>query len=158
MVWRAESHETETVARLLIAFRDWAGSASPDDASFHASVGRLIDSPDTEFLLGAADRDAEAAGVCQLRYRFSVWTAAEDCWLEDLYVEDSMRSAGLGRAIVNEACEHARRRGCRRIELDVNEQNRRAIALYEGAGFSAMSKRTAGMDGRNLFLGLRLGD
>ena len=35
-------------------------------------------------------------GVAQIRFRWSVWKTAEDCWLEDLYVRESARRAGSG--------------------------------------------------------------
>jgi ribosomal protein S18 acetylase RimI-like enzyme len=154
VVWRAEPDEARTVADLLVAFRDWCGSDWPSANAFLASVERLIEQPDTEFLLGAVDGDSPPSGVCQLRYRFSVWMAAEDCWLEDLYVAEAGRRRGVGRALVEAALERARARGARRIELDTNETNSEALALYEQMGFSTRSK--GGGRGLNLFLGRRL--
>ena len=61
--------------------------------------------------------------MCQIRFRWSVWKTAEDCWLEDLYVREAARRGGLGRALVEAAVARAQARGCRRIELDVNEDN-----------------------------------
>jgi ribosomal protein S18 acetylase RimI-like enzyme len=156
VVWRAEPHEAPTVARLMVEFRDWTGRDWPSDNAFLASVERLIERPDTEFLLGTPDRDAPPAGVCQLRYRFSIWMAADDCWLEDLYVAVSARRRGLGRALVGAALARARERGARRIELDTIETNVRAIALYESLGFSARSKGSDD-DSRALLMGRRLG-
>lgn len=153
-VWQAEFDEAETVARLLVAFRDHNGSSWPSENSFLASVERIIERPDSEFLLGAADDDSPPGGVCQLRFRPSVWTASDDCWLEDLYVEPEARGKGLGAALVELALDRARARGCRRIELDTNEANGAALALYERLGFSPRSK-TSG-HGRDLFLGMRL--
>jgi len=156
VVWRAEPHEAATVARLLVEFRDWNGHDWPSANAFLASVERLIERPDTDFLLGSVDVDAPPAGVCQLRYRFSIWMAADDCWLEDLYVTETARQRGLGRALMVAALDRARERGARRIELDTRETNGGALALYESLGFSARSKGGDG-EGRDLFLGLRLG-
>jgi ribosomal protein S18 acetylase RimI-like enzyme len=81
-----------------------------------------------------------------------VWTAAPDCWLEDLFVAEPARRSGLGAALVEAAIERARERGCRRVELDTNEDNAAALALYHRFGFSERSK---GED-RSLFLGVKL--
>ena len=149
--WLAGPDEADTVARLLIAFRDHYGRSDPPDESFHSGVARLIGDPGAEYLLAASD-DEGPAGVCQLRYRHSLWTASEDCWLEDLYVAERARRAGLGEALVACAIERARSRGCGRIELDVSDSNRAAWALYERMGFSAGYKPPA----PNVLMGLRL--
>jgi len=135
-VWRAQLHEAESVADLLVAFRDWHGRDWPSDNAFLASVERLMEREESEFLLGAPHDDAPPAGICQLRYRFGVWYAAEDCWLEDLFVAESARGSGLGRALVEAAVARATERRCRRIELDTGEDNAAARALYEACGFS----------------------
>ena len=151
-VWRAHPHEAETVGRLLAAFRDHYGRDWPSDNAMLAVVERLIEQPDVDFLLASPNDDAPPAGVCQLRYRLSVWTAAPDCWLEDLFVEEHARGAGLGAALLAAALEQARERGCRRVELDTNEDNAAALALYHRFGFS---ERAKGED-RSLFLGVKL--
>jgi ribosomal protein S18 acetylase RimI-like enzyme len=149
--WLAEPHEADAVARLLIGFRDWYGRSDPPDRTFREGVERLIAEPGTEYLLAAAG-EGEPGGVCQLRYRHSLWTAQDDCWLEDLFVRDADRRSGLGEALVAGAIERARNRGCGRIELDVSESNRGAWALYERMGFSAGYKPPA----PNVLMGLRL--
>jgi ribosomal protein S18 acetylase RimI-like enzyme len=138
-VWRASPEEVASIAGLMARFRDHLGKAGPPDDEIHASVERILADPGGEFLLGAAD-EGEPLGICQLRYRWSVWTSAEDCWLEDLYVLPDARRFGLGRALVDEAVASAVERGCMRIELDVDEDNDPALALYRGAGFSLQSK------------------
>ncbi len=69
-----------------------------------------------------------------------MWKSA-DCWLEDLFVRESARRAGLGRALVEAAVARALERGCRRIELDVNEDNAAALGLYTGCGFTLEPSR-----------------
>jgi GNAT superfamily N-acetyltransferase len=155
-VWRAQAHDSEDVARLLIAFRDWLESDTPSETAMHDSVSQLIGERDTDFLLVAVAEAAAPAGVCQLRFRHSVWTSGEDCWLEDLFVEEAARGKGLGRALVLAAFERAGARGARRIELDTNEHNLGALALYESLGFSAASKAHGQLQGRDVFLGRRL--
>ncbi|MFN8133307.1 MAG: GNAT family N-acetyltransferase [Solirubrobacteraceae bacterium] len=151
--WRADPDEAEAVARLLVAFRDENGKAWPSANAFLATVERLIERDDTEFLLGAADADSPPSGICQLRFRLSVWTAADDCWLEDLYVLPGSRGRGVGEALVDLALARAKTRGCRRVELDTGESNERALALYRKLGFTDESKGTGA---RDLLLGRKL--
>jgi GNAT superfamily N-acetyltransferase len=152
-VWLAELHEAPTVAGLLVAFRNHNGGDWPSENAFLASVERILERGEGEYLLAATDRDSPASGVCQLRYRFSVWVAAEDCWLEDLFVAEAARGRGVGRALVKAALDRAGERGARRIELDTKEENVRARGLYESLGFSNESKLGGS---RDLFYGRRL--
>jgi ribosomal protein S18 acetylase RimI-like enzyme len=143
-IWRASRDEAGDVARLLIGFRDHLGYPEPDDASLRASVERLIVRDDAEYLLGAPAGGDRAAGVVQVRYRWGIWWTAEDCWLEDLFVEEDARGSGLGRALVQATLDRARERGCRRVELDVNTENAPALALYRSFGFE--TGKTGGQD------------
>ena len=151
-IWVAGAPDAEQVSRLMAAFRDHIDRDQPADDEIRATVDALLRDPDTEFLLAAPDGSDAAAGVCQLRFRLSVWTAAHDCWLEDIYVSDEARGTGLGRALIAEAFDRARARGCRRVQLDVAEDNERAIAVYRRAGFGT----EPGAPGRTMLITRRL--
>jgi ribosomal protein S18 acetylase RimI-like enzyme len=140
-VWRAAPEEAPAVAALLAAFRDHLGYDFPSDDSLLASVERIIVRDDAEYLLAGDD---EPVAVAQVRYRWSVWWDAEDCWLEDLYVRPEARGSGLGRALTETVIERARERRCRRVELDVNSENPAAMALYRSLGF--YTGKTGGQD------------
>ena len=144
----ARPDDAEDVARLLVAFRDWYGKDQPTHAAFLAAVRHMMDTDGGEYLLGGEP----AAGVAQVRFRHSVWTGTDDCWLEDLFVLEEARGTGLGRALLDAVLTRARERGCRRVELDVDEGNAAAQALYRSVGFYS-SKRPGE---RVFFMQLRL--
>lgn len=149
----AEPAEAETVARLLVGFRDHLGLDWPSANAFLAGVERLIEDKDVHYLLGAPDDDSPPAGVAQLRFRYGLWWAAEDALLEDLFVLEGARGSGLGRALLERGVQVARERACRRIELDVNDNNAAALALYRSLGFDNRDDRYGG---GNLFMRLHL--
>jgi ribosomal protein S18 acetylase RimI-like enzyme len=142
----AQPYDAAAVARLMAAFRDHLGLSAPSDEEMRAGVERLLGDPDTEFLLAATADDAAPTGVAQLRFRYGVWRAGGDCLLEDLFVDDATRGAGLGRALVEATLARARARGCRRVELDVNEANATAQRLYGSFGFSSTSNTYGARD------------
>jgi ribosomal protein S18 acetylase RimI-like enzyme len=151
MVRRADPADLESVTGLIGGFRDWWGNAEPSTEAIRDVARRLLGDEQAEFLL-AVDDAGEPVGVCQLRYRLSVWTGADDCWLEDLFVTEAARGGGHGRDLVEAAFASARARGCKRIELDVNEQNESALRFYESLGFTTEPKPP----GRTLFVSRRL--
>jgi ribosomal protein S18 acetylase RimI-like enzyme len=149
-VVRLATHDDAAdVARLMIGFRNWQGRTGPADDVIESTVRQLLADPNTEFLLGGSP----PVGVCQLRYRLSVWTGTDDCCLEDLFVDADVRGSGLGRELVDAALERARARGCTRMVLDANEANAPAQALYRSVGFDTWSAAAGGND---LFMRLRL--
>jgi ribosomal protein S18 acetylase RimI-like enzyme len=141
VAWKAGPREAATVARLLVAFRDHLGYQWPSDNAFLAGVERLIEERDTEYLLAAADEDSPPGGVVQLRFRWGIWRAGGDCLVEDVFVSEEARGQGLARALLELATERALERGCRRMELDVNEANEAGLALYRSFGFTEGSPR-----------------
>ncbi len=153
-VWVASASEAAEVTRLLISFRNDLGYDWPSDQSFSDGVAELIGDGSTDYLLGAVG-DGPAVGVCQLRFRYGLWQAGNDCLLEDLFVEEAARGSGLGRAMTLFAIQHAAStRTSRRIELDVNEANVPALKLYESLGFGIKNSH----GGRDLYLRRNLGE
>jgi GNAT superfamily N-acetyltransferase len=142
----ASPPDAADVARLIAGFRDYYGEELPDDTTIRAVVERLLEDPGTDVLLAGRP----PCGIAQLRFRLSVWTGTEDAWLEDLFVEPGRRRAGVGRALMEASLARARERGCARVQLDANERNDAAIALYRTLGFeSGLAQRWAG--GRDLY-------
>lgn len=57
------------------------------------------------------------------------------CWLYDIYVDESMRGMGYGRALMERLEQQARSLGLSRIELNVDGFNERARKLYGSLGY-----------------------
>jgi ribosomal protein S18 acetylase RimI-like enzyme len=83
-------------------------------------------------------------GFAQLRFRPSLYTGALDAHLEELYVVPEGRGCGLGRALLEAAMNHARKRGAAHMDLGTSEDDVAARALYESTGFT---NREGGPDG-----------
>ncbi|MCY7283147.1 MAG: GNAT family N-acetyltransferase [Cyanobacteria bacterium CAN_BIN43] len=56
-----------------------------------------------------------------------------------LYVNPAHRRQGIGAALVKQAEDLARERGDRQIGLQVFQQNRPALSLYENLGYAVQS-------------------
>lgn len=142
----ATKADIPTLARLACEFRDHNRRSAPSDEEFLASVTRLVQGDDAEFIL--AEDKGEACGYTLLRWRYSMWATGIDATLEDLFVRECSRKHGLGGRLVEAALDRARIRGAVTIHLDTNERNPASNRIYQALGFSCDSKR---WDGRQVF-------
>ncbi len=133
--------------RLFRGFMDYLGDPSPPDTELAAAITPVFADPHAEILIGAAG--GEEVAYAHVRYHYSVWMAGPECFLEDLFVFEARRDGGIGRQMLGVIFERARERGCRRVRLDTNEENRRGIHLYESVGFSCTRDSYSG--GRQLY-------
>ncbi len=75
---------------------------------------------------------------------FIVAQVIGDEWeIENVVVAAAARRRGLGRLLVSELVERARRRAARNLQLEVRESNHAARRLYESSGFQLAGRRKA---------------
>jgi ribosomal protein S18 acetylase RimI-like enzyme len=63
----------------------------------------------------------------------------EEAGIFGFVIEPSLQGRGIGRAALRQACEQLRARGARRISLDVDLANDRALGLYTSIGFTPVT-------------------
>ncbi len=118
--------------QLLHAFNTEYDDPSPGAPALAARLRALVDDGDTEVLLVGDDG---AGGVAVLRFRRSLWSSADECYLAELYVVPTRRGSGLGRTLLRACVERAVGRGCDFIDLSTSEDDVAARHLYEAEGF-----------------------
>ena len=65
-----------------------------------------------------------------------------DFYLAGIAVDKKFRGQGVGSLILEQAIDMARKKGCKRVVLDVNMDNMGAKRLYEKNGFKVFDKRS----------------
>ena len=105
----------------------------PSDDANLAFFGRFVDPSDDGILLGAFDGDAPVGFAC-VYWTFSSTVAAEIGLMNDLFVAQSSRGLGAGRALIEAAADAARRRGCHHLEWFTAPDNATAQRLYDTTG------------------------
>ena len=63
-------------------------------------------------------------------------------------IEKASWGLGIGRALMNACIECARKAGCLQLELEVVADNKRAVALYQRAGFTEYGRNPKGFRSR----------
>jgi ribosomal protein S18 acetylase RimI-like enzyme len=136
----AGAADAPAFARLLHAFNVEFGEPTPDADVIAERAAPLIESDEVIVVFAGDGPD----GFAQLRFRPSLYTGALDAYLEELYVVPERRGLGIGRALLDAAMEHARKRGAARIDLNTSEDDVAARALYESVGFTNREGRPQG--------------
>jgi GNAT superfamily N-acetyltransferase len=75
--------------------------------------------------------EGRLVGMTTLVFHRSTWARNDFCYLEDLFVEPSVRSGGVGKALIEWVRERAKERGCDRLYWHTQESNKRAQKLYD---------------------------
>ena len=95
---------------------------------------RLLDPAEDMHCLVAEDAAGEMIGIVHYLYHRVTWAIADRCYLEDLYVAETARGAGAGRALIEAVYAAADKRGADQVywlTQDFNEAGRR---LYDRVG------------------------
>lgn len=96
-----------------------------------ANTWRRILDPASPVSMRVATRDGRLEGFAIHLSHPSTWVMTEDCYLEDLYVDETSRGGGVGRALLDDLIALARARGWARLYWHTNEDNARARRLYD---------------------------
>lgn len=91
---------------------------------------RLHDPNEPMFVLGAY-LGGKLTGIVHYLYHRTTWTMGNYCYLQDLFVAETARGLGLGRALIEAVCEKARAEGASRVYWLTQEDNATARALYD---------------------------
>jgi ribosomal protein S18 acetylase RimI-like enzyme len=96
-------------------------------------TARLINKDSVIFV--AENGENKLVGFCQIYPSFCSVAAAKIGVLYDLFVDNSTRKTGAGRALMLAAQEYAANNGMARLDLTTAKNNVNAQALYESLGW-----------------------
>lgn len=118
---------------LIAAYQRFYEVEEIDEARNRAFFHRFL-APSEDGLLLGARRDGPLLGYACLYWHFSSLEAVESVLMNDLYVVEQARSAGIGRALIEASAEVARERGAPLVEWATAPDNHTAQRLYDATG------------------------
>lgn len=139
----ASAADVELIARTLHAFNSEFDEPSPEPEWLADRLVLLLAHGDTAALLldaGSAD-ESTLDGLAVMRFRPSLWAAADECYLAELYIRPPLRGQGLGRQLLTDAMRFAYERGATYMDVTTTNQDTAAVALYESVGFDRHERR-----------------
>jgi GNAT superfamily N-acetyltransferase len=115
------------VAQLLHDFNTEYDDPTPAVPALAERVRKLL----AEEAIVALLAGEPPLGVAVFRTRPSLWSSANDVYLEELYVVPERRGEGFGRALLEASIDAAREAGADHFELTTGETDTAAHQLYE---------------------------
>jgi GNAT superfamily N-acetyltransferase len=103
-----------------------------------ATLERELFGPGSPAEVLLAEAAGEAVAFAVVFHNFSTFLGKKGMYLEDLYVKQSRRRQGYGRALLLHIARLAVERGCGRFEWSVLDWNAPAIRFYEKLGASIL--------------------
>jgi GNAT superfamily N-acetyltransferase len=78
-----------------------------------------------------AESEEGVIGFTHCLFRPSTWTETDYCYLEDLFVDPSIRGKGVGRALMDKVVDLAKEKKSKRVYWTTQEFNKTARILYD---------------------------
>ena len=78
-----------------------------------------------------AENEDGVIGFTHCLFRPSTWTETDYCYLEDLFVDPTIRGKGVGRALMKKVFDLAKEKKSKRIYWTTQEFNKTARVLYD---------------------------
>lgn len=95
------------------------------------STWRRILDPGSDVRMRVAIVDGVLAGYAIFFAHPSTWVMADDCYLEDLYMDERFRGRGVGRALMDDLVALSRSQGWSHLYWHCHESNAGARGLYD---------------------------
>jgi GNAT superfamily N-acetyltransferase len=91
---------------------------------------RIMD-PEFNMKCAIAELDKVVVGFTTYNLQNSTWSPDGHCYLEDLFVDPTVRGAGAGRALIEYVKAFAIENSCSRLYWNTDEDNATARKLYD---------------------------
>jgi ribosomal protein S18 acetylase RimI-like enzyme len=129
----ATEQDAELLASMQIEFNaEFDDDSAPEHEVLAERIRGYISSGDMYFLLAGEGPDGHA----QIALHPTLFSPDREAYLGELWVRRDRRGQGLGRALLEEAMDEARRRGCDHFHITTSMGDDEARGLYESAGFT----------------------
>jgi GNAT superfamily N-acetyltransferase len=93
---------------------------------------RRILAPNNEtFGTLVAEQDGRVVGFANYVLQWYTWSAQQQCYLNDLFVDPDVRGGGVGERLIDSLQRRGSERGWTRIHWLTHETNERARRLYD---------------------------
>jgi GNAT superfamily N-acetyltransferase len=124
----------EELLPFIAAYQRYYGAEQIDEERNRIFFRRFLAPSEDGMLLGARESGGPLLGYACLYWSFSSLAPGETVRLADLYVDESARGRGVGRALIEASADVGRERGALHVEWETEPDNHTAQRLYDSTG------------------------
>ncbi|MFD2564481.1 GNAT family N-acetyltransferase [Aquimarina rubra] len=121
--------------KLIEAERPMDSTLKSGEKISYYDLGEYIKSDHTEVVVAEVDGEVVGSGYGQIRDRKEFFKQPKMGYIGFMYVKEAFRGQGISQQIIQYVSDWFAAKDIHEIQLDVYDQNPRAIRAYEKAGF-----------------------
>jgi PhnO protein len=125
----AFKNDSADIARLIVELAGNSGETSPITAEYAA---QYLETPGSHILL--AEEDRRVVGLLSYSIRANLYHAGDTCLIEELIVQESARSRGIGGRLIEALFQRLAGLNCVEVSVTTMPDNQKAVAFYESHG------------------------
>jgi GNAT superfamily N-acetyltransferase len=137
----AVAGEADLVLRFIRELAAYERLAHEVDAGVE-SLDAALFGPHPRVFCDIAEWEGEPVGFALWFYNFSTFRGRHGIYLEDLFVRESMRGRGVGKALLSQLARRCVAEGLPRLEWWVLDWNEPSIAFYRSISAQPMDEWT----------------
>ncbi|WP_282610702.1 GNAT family N-acetyltransferase [Pelagibius sp. Alg239-R121] len=112
------------------SFYKRAGPTAVPDEVTRMTWDRFFDPSEPVHALVAV-RDGKLVGLVHYIFHRNTTMLGPNCYLQDLFTDETTRGKGIGRALINAVYDRAKAAGAIRVYWHTHETNETAMKLYD---------------------------
>ncbi|KAH9839121.1 acyl-CoA N-acyltransferase [Rhodofomes roseus] len=131
---KATVEDVNSILQLVIDLAIYEKALDSVKATPELLRKNLFETPYAHTLLafaGTPESPGNAIGMAMYFFNYSTWTGRPGLYLEDLFVDESYRGKGVGKAFFAELAKVAQEKNCARLDWSVLKWNQPSIDFYE---------------------------
>lgn len=118
---------------LWAAYLDFYGTTVPD-AVHTLTFNRMLGDDPREFKALVAEHNGKLVGLTHYLFHRHAWKITDVCYLQDLFVDPSVRGTGAGRALIEAVYAAADTQGAPNVYWLTQDFNDTGRQLYDRVG------------------------
>ena len=127
----ASGADIPALVGLLAILFDIEKDFQPDISKQETGISLLINNTQTATIQVARNHANQVIGMVSAQLVISTAQGAPSAWVEDMVVDSAYRGQGIGKQLLQNALNWAKKNGATRAQLLVDIENSEALSYYQ---------------------------